>query len=253
MIIVKDKSAIEKMRYCGKIVVNALNEMSQNIKPGVTTDTLNDIGERVLEKFGASPSFKGYRGFPKAVCISVNEEVVHGIPGNRVLEEGDIVTLDIGAYHDGYHGDSAWTYPVGKISDDARRLLNVTRESLMQGIAQAKPGKSIGDISHAIQSYVERNSYSVVRDLVGHGIGENLHEEPSVPNFGKPGTGPRLKPGMTLCIEPMINQGRKDVVTLSDGWTVVAADGKLSAHFEHMVYITENGPEILTKLEDNVD
>lgn len=221
--------------------------MAEAISPGVTTGELDQIGESVLARENAKPSFKGYRGFPAAACISVNDEVVHGIPGGRKLNDGDIVSLDIGAFFEGLHGDCAWTYPVGEISQETRRLLNVTKESLYQGIAQAKPGKRIGDISAAVQSYVEKNGYSVVRDLVGHGIGRSLHEEPNIPNFGKSGAGPKLEPSMTICIEPMINQGKYHVRCLDDHWTIVTKDGKLSAHFEHMVLVTKDGPEILTE------
>lgn len=248
MIALKAPPEIEIMRRCAKAVALALQSMSKAIAPGITTAELDKIGEKTLLDLGARPCFKGYRNFPSAVCISVNEEVVHGIPGSRVLKEGDIVSLDVGAEIEGYHGDAAWTYPVGKISPDATRLLNVARESLMQGIAQAREGKRVGDISHAIQSYVESHGYNVVRDLVGHGIGKKLHEDPSIPNFGKAGTGPKLKAGMVLCIEPMINAGNYQVRTLPDKWTVVTKDGSLSAHFEHMVLVTKGTSEILTKL-----
>lgn len=220
--------------------------MAAALKPGVTTAELDAICYDVLASEGAKPSFKGYRGFPASACISVNEEVVHGIPGPRELLEGDLVSLDVGAFFEGFHGDAAWSYTVGEPDDGAKRLLNVTRESLNQGIAQARAGNTVGDIAHAVQSYVERNGFSVVRDLVGHGIGRNLHEEPSVPNFGKRGSGPRLRPGMTLCIEPMINEGKYRVHCLDDHWTIVTDDGKRSAHFEHMVLVTEGAPEILT-------
>ena len=237
MINLKTPAEIEIMRECGRKVNLAIAAMADAIVPGKTTTAdLDAIGEEVLLREDAKPSFKGYRGFPAALCISVNDEVVHGIPGPSVLEEGDIVSLDIGAFYEGFHGDSAWTFAVGEISAEAQRLMNVTKESLYQGIAQAKEGNRVGDISYAVQSYVERNGYSAVRDLVGHGIGRSLHEEPSIPNFGKPGTGAKLKAGMTLCIEPMINQGRYDVRCLEDHWTIVTKDGKLSAHFEHMVW-----------------
>ncbi len=247
MITLKSNADIQKMREAGRLVALAIQQMAEAIKPGITTGALDAIGERFLEKHGAKPSFKGYRGYSHAVCISVNEEVVHGIPGSRTLNEGDIVSLDIGAFKDGYHGDSAWTFPVGEIDPSAARLLNVTKECLIQGIAQARPGKTVGDISAAIQTYAEKNGYSPVRDLTGHGIGRSLHEEPSVPNFGRAGAGPRLRQGMTLCIEPMINMGKYDVVTLEDGWTVVTKDGKPSAHFEHTVLVADGAAEILTK------
>ncbi len=246
MITLKSKAEIDQMRENGQIVVMAIKEMAANIRPGVSTAELDAIGESVLLNHGARPSFKGYRGFSGSACISVNEEVVHGIPGKRIIQEGDIVTLDIGAYKGGVHGDAAWTYACGEISGDAQRLLNVTKESLMQGVAQAREGKRVGDIGFAVQKYVEKNGYSVVRDLVGHGIGQNLHEEPSVPNFGRAGTGAKLRAGMTICIEPMINQGKHRVETLKDHWTVVTEDRKLSAHFEHMVLITDGAPEIMT-------
>lgn len=246
MIVIKKPPEVQAMRECGRAAARAMSEMSKIVRPGVTTAELNETGERVLAEFGATPSFKGYRGFPAAVCISVNEEVVHGIPGARQLREGDIVSLDIGAYLNGFHTDHAWTFGVGEISDGVRRLLNVTRESLNQGIAQARPGKRIGDISSTIQSYVERNGYSIVRDLTGHGIGRDLHEEPSVPNFGRAGSGPKIQPGMTFCVEPMVCEGKHQVKTLDDHWTVVTADGSLAAHYEHTILITESGPEILT-------
>lgn len=246
MIKLKTQDEVEKMRAAGRVVAMAIREMSLAIQPGVSTGELNAIGEDLLSRHNATPSFKNYRGYEHAVCISVNEEVVHGIPGARKLAEGDIVTLDIGAYLDGFHADSAWTFPVGAIAPDVQRLLNVTKECLNQGIAQARAGKRIGDISAAVQSYAERNGYSVVRDLTGHGIGRDLHEEPSVPNFGKPGTGPRLAPGMTFCVEPMINQGKYAVETLDDGWTVVTKDGGPSAHFEHTVCVTGAAADILT-------
>lgn len=234
------------MRECGRKVRVAIKAMADAIAPGVTTAELDAICDEALAAENAKPSFKGYRGFPAAACISVNEEVVHGIPGPRALVEGDIVTLDVGAFFEGFHGDAAWTYAVEEPDDTARRLMNVTCESLNQGIAQAKVGNTIGDIAYAVQSYVQRNGFSVVRDLVGHGIGRSLHEEPSVPNFGRRGSGPKLKAGMTLCIEPMINEGKYHVHCLDDHWTIVTQDGKRSAHFEHMVLVTEGAPDILT-------
>jgi methionyl aminopeptidase len=247
MIVLKTKSELEKMRAAGRVVARALRSMSEAIVPGKTTPReLDALAERIVREAGGVPSFLGYRGFPNSVCISVNEAVVHGIPGDVPLEEGDIVGLDLGVYLDGWHADSAWTYPVGTVAPEAQRLLNVTRESLFQGIAKARVGNRIGDIAAAVQKYVESNGYSIVRDLVGHGIGRSIHEEPSVPNFGKPGSGPVLKEGMTICIEPMVNQGGYKVKTLKDNWTLVAADGKYSAHFEHTVAITRDGPVILT-------
>jgi methionyl aminopeptidase len=247
MIHLKTESEIAIMQEAGRKARLALEAMASSITPGKTTTAdLDAVAEEVLQKENAKASFKGYRGFPASACISVNEEVVHGIPGPRVLKNGDIVSLDIGAFYEGFHGDCAWTYPVGEISEEALRLLNVTRESLFQGLAQAREGKRIGDIGHAVQSYVERNGYSVVRDLVGHGIGRALHEDPSIPNFGRGGTGEKLRAGMTICIEPMINQGKHQVECLDDHWTVVARDRKLSAHFEHMVLVTKDAPAILT-------
>lgn len=248
MIFLKSKPEIEKMRASGRVVARALRVMSEAIVPGKTTPLeLNNIGARVVEEAGGICSFLNYRGFPLHVCISPNEGVVHGIPNDKPLIEGDIVSLDMGVVMDGWHADGAWTYPVGQVSKDAQRLMNVTKESLYQGIAKAKIGGRIGDIAQAVQTYVEKNGYSVVRDLVGHGIGRNLHEEPhSVPNFGKAGKGELLKEGMTICIEPMVNEGTFRVETLEDKWTLVTADGKLSAHFEHTIALTKSGPEILT-------
>lgn len=251
MIPTKSEQDIERMRASGRIVAEALQTMSEAIVPGKTTTAeLNEIGERLILRRGATPSFKNYRGYPCAVCISVNDEVVHGIPRpDRVLTDGDIVSLDVGVFKDGFHADAAWTYPVGEVADETRRLLNVARESLFQGIAQAKVGNRVGHISHAVQQYVESNGYSVVRDLTGHGIGRTLHEDPSIPNIGKRSSGPLLVAGMTLCIEPMVNAGSWRVRTLEDGWTVVTADGSLSAHFEHTIAVTEGGPTILTSLD----
>lgn len=248
MIVLKTPAEIATMREAGRVVARALRTMSEHIVPGkTTTKELDSIGAAVVHEAGGICSFKDYNGYPGHVCISVNEVVIHGIPDGRILQEGDIVDLDIGVFLDGFHADAAWTYPVGEISADSRRLLNVTRESLFQGIAKAKAGNRVGDISAAVQKYVEANRYGVVRDLVGHGIGRKLHEEPSIPNFGKANTGPVLKEGMTFCIEPMVNEGTWKVRTLGDNWTVVTADGKRSAHFEHTIALTASGPEILTK------
>jgi methionyl aminopeptidase len=248
LIVLKSRAEIEKMRRSGRVVARTLREMSEAIVPGKTTPRqLDAIAARIVQESGGTPSFLNYRGFPAATCISVNDGVVHGIPDDRVLQEGDIVSLDMGVLLDGWHADGAWTYPVGAISAEAQRLLNVTRESLFQGIAKARIGNRIGDISHAVQRYVEQFGYGVVRDLVGHGIGRHLHEEPAaVPNYGKPGRGEPLRDGMTICIEPMINEGTWKVVTEADKWTVRTADGKLSAHFEHTLAITRDGAEILT-------
>ncbi len=248
MIYLKSRAEIDKMRESGRIVARTLRLVSAQIAPGVTPRQLNDIAQRHIEEEGGVPSFLGYRGFPAATCISVNEVVVHGIPTDEPLKEGDIIGLDFGVVKDGWHADGAWTYPVGKISEAAQRLLNVSKESLYQGISKAKAGNRIGDISAAVQKYLESNGYGVVRDLVGHGIGRKLHEEPAaVPNFGKAGKGELLKEGMTICIEPMVNEGTYEVETLPDQWTLVTRDGKLSAHFEHTVAITRDGPQILTQ------
>lgn len=247
MIVLKKPEEIAKMREGGRLVARAIREMSEAIVPGkTTTGELDQIARRVLKEGGATPSFLGYRGFPAAACISVNEEVIHGIPGPRTLQEGDIVTLDVGAQYDGWCADGAWTYPVGRIDPALQRLLNVTRESLMQGIAKVKAGCHTGDISATIQRYVESNGYTIVRDAYGHGIGRSQHEEPNVPNFGKPGAGPILREGATLCIEPMVNLGGCKTHTLKDDWTVVTSDGKRSAHFEHMIAVTRTGADILT-------
>jgi len=247
VIILKRASEIAKMRQAGRVLALTMKRVSESIEPGKSSlRQLDELAERLILDAGCVPSFKGYRGFPASVCISVNEVVVHGIPNDRILQDGDIVGLDFGVIFDGYHADSAWTFPVGTIPVSTQRLLNVTRESLFQGIAKARAGNRIGDVSATVQKYVESHGYSVVRDLVGHGIGTNLHEEPSVPNFGKPGKGPSLKEGMTFCIEPMVNEGTWKVKTLEDQWTMVTADGKLSAHFEHTIAVTSDGPEILT-------
>lgn len=234
------------MREAGRIVGLAHHAVAAYVKPGVSTAKLDEIVEAVIRKMGATPSFKGYNGFPAATCVSINEVVVHGIPGNRLLQEGDIVSIDIGANYKGYHGDSAWTYPVGSISEDLKRLLEETKQSLFQGLAQAKPGNRLSDISHAIQTHAEAFGYGVVREFTGHGIGKQLHEDPQILNFGPPGRGVLLKPGMTLAIEPMINLGTPDVKILEDGWTTITRDHKASAHFEHTILITETGCEVLT-------
>ncbi len=248
MILLKKDSEIAKMRESGRIVARTLRLLSEAIVPGkTTTGDLDALAHRIITEEGGVPSFLGYRGdYPASTCISVNEVVIHGIPGPRVLNPGDIVDIDVGVYKDGFHADSAWTYPVDTIAPNAQRLLNVTREALMQGIAKARVGARVGEVSSTIQRYVERNGYSVVRELLGHGIGRDLHEAPNVPNYGRPGQGPVLKAGATICIEPMVNEGTAKIVTLPDGWTVVTADGKLSAHFEHTVAVTSDGPELLT-------
>lgn len=246
MIYLKSSNEIEHMRKAGKIVAEALAKVEEVIRPGITTKELDKVAEEYIISRGARPSFKGLYGFPATLCMSVNEEVVHGIPGDRVLKDGDIVSIDCGAFLNGFHGDAARTYPVGKITPDAQRLIDVTRESFFKGIEYAVVGNRIGDISHAIQVYVESNGFSVVRDYVGHGIGKELHEEPPVPNYGKAGRGPKLAKGMALAIEPMVNIGTYAVDEKEDGWTVVTYDGKLSAHYENTIVILDNGPEILT-------
>ncbi len=248
MIILKSRPEIEKMRKSNAIVAAILEELSKKIRPGVKTIELDRLSEELALKKGARPAFKGYRGYPYSLCTSVNSEVVHGMPSERELKEGDIVSLDFGILNDGYYGDAAVTVPVGEITPGARKLLKITEEALYRGIAEVKAGNRIGDISSAIQDHVEAAGYSVVRDLVGHGIGKNLHEDPQVPNYGSGGRGIELKPGMVFAIEPMVNEGTYRVEILRDGWTVVTADGKLSAHFEHSVAITENGPVILSRI-----
>lgn len=248
MIICKTQREIDIMRQAGRIVALTHEELKKHIKPGITTKELDDIADEVFRTNNAFSSSKGYNGFPGSICISVNEEIVHGIPGSKILKDGDIVSVDISASYNGYHGDSARTYPVGNISPEANELLTVTEQSLYEGLKFAKPGNRLLDISHAIQKYVESNGFSIVEEFVGHGIGQNLHEDPPIPNYGQPHKGPILKPGMTLAIEPMVNQGKRYIKILSDNWTVLTADKKLSAHFEHTIVITETGYEILTQL-----
>jgi methionyl aminopeptidase len=248
MIILKSDREIDYLRDAGKIVAETLREVKNVAKPGVSTLELDQIAEKYIKSRGATPAFKGYHGFPGNICASINEEVVHGIPGLRKLKTGDNVSIDIGAVINGYNGDAAITVAVGDVDPEVQRLLDVTEQSLYKGIEQAVVGNRLGDISHAIQSHAERYSYGVVRDYVGHGIGRNMHEDPQIPNYGNPGRGPRLKSGMTLAIEPMINMGTYEVQTLDDDWTVVTLDGKQSAHFEHTIAITGDRPEILTKL-----
>ncbi len=251
MIILRSKAEIEKIRAACAIVSEILDRLVEHIKPGVTTLDLDAISEELAAKKGAKPAFKGYHGYPYALCASVNEVVVHGMPSkHRRLKAGDIISLDFGVVLDGYYGDAALTVPVGEISEDAARLCTVTEECLYEGIAMAVSGNRLSDISHAIQDYVEKRGYSVVREFVGHGIGQHLHESPQVPNYGPPGKGVRLKPGMVLAIEPMINVGQAEVEILEDQWTAVTRDRKLSAHFEHTVAVTENGPLVLTRREN---
>ncbi len=249
MVTVKSPREIELMRQAGRIVALAHQEVAKHIKPGVSTQQLDEIIEHVIRSNQAVPSFLHYNGFPANSCISVNEVVVHGIPTpKRILREGDIVSVDIGAIYKGYHGDGAWTYPCGSVSPEARKLLEGTESSLFAGLAMAKAGARLTDISHAVQTRAESLGFSVVRDFVGHGIGTSMHEDPQIPNFGLPGRGITLRPGMTIAVEPMINAGRKEVRVLSDGWTTVTLDGSLSAHFEHTVLVTETGYEILTRV-----
>jgi methionyl aminopeptidase len=248
MIILKSKNEIEKMAFACQIVAEVLQLLVRAVRPGLTTLELDAVAERNIRARGGVPAFKGYRGFPNTLCVSLNEQVVHGIPSKRRLRTGDIIGLDLGAKWEGYYGDAAVTIPVGQIPSETERLLTTAQEALYMGIKEVSPGKHLSDISHAIQRYAETRGYSVVRAFVGHGIGTSLHEEPQVPNFGPPGRGPRLKAGMVLAIEPMVNIGDADVEILDDGWTVVTADGQLSAHFEHTVAITDEGPQILTAL-----
>lgn len=249
MIILKSKKEIEFIREAGKIVANAHEMLREAIKPGISTFELDEIAYRAIVKHHASPSFKGYGGFPASICASKNDVVVHGIPRkDDILMEGDIISIDIGAEYKGYHGDAAKTHPVGKITEDDAGLIRETRESFYKGIEQALVGKRLSDISHAIQSHVEAFGFSVVREFVGHGVGRSLHEDPQIPNYGPPDRGPRLESGMVLAIEPMINQGTYKVQVLEDGWTVKTIDGKKSSHYEHTIAITDNGPDILTKL-----
>jgi len=248
MVILKQPDEIDKARASNRIVAEVLSVLREKVKPGVTTRELDEIAEGVTEKRVARPAFKGYRGYPYSLCASVNEEVVHGMPSNRVLVEGDIIGLDFGVCYQGLYGDSAITLPVGRVSEQATRLMQVTEQSLYSAIHQACDGNRLGDISAAVQETVDTAGYSIVRDFVGHGIGKSMHEDPQIPNFGKKGRGIELKRGMILAIEPMVNAGKYKVKILSDGWTVITADGSLSAHFEHSVAITDNGPEILSKL-----
>jgi len=246
VIIAKSAAEIEVMREAGRITARALDAVSSAVRPGVTTADLDAIAEDVIVKAGARPAFKGYHGFPATLCTSVNDQVVHGIPGGRVLKEGEIVSVDCGAIVDGYYGDSARTFPVGQVSAEANRLMDVTKRSLEAGIARCRPGMRLYDVSAAVQEVAEAAGFSVVREYVGHGIGRSMHEDPQVPNYGKAGTGPTLRTGMVLAIEPMINAGAADVRSLDDGWTVVTLDGAMSAHFEHTVAVTEDGPLVLT-------
>ena len=250
MVTIKSEREIALMREAGRIVALAHREVARHIRPGITTAQLDEVVERTIRSLDAIPSFKGYEGFPAASCISVNEVVIHGIPSpKKTLKAGDVVSVDIGAIYKGYHGDSAWTYPCGEIEPAAAALLAATEGSLFAGLAFAKGGNRLTDISHAVQTYAEARGYSVVREFTGHGIGTQMHEDPQILNYGAPGRGITLRPGMTIAVEPMINAGKKEVRVLRDGWTTVTLDGSLSAHFEHTVLITGTGYEILTKVE----
>ncbi|MCK4404368.1 MAG: type I methionyl aminopeptidase [candidate division Zixibacteria bacterium] len=246
MIELKTEREIEVIRNNGKILAKTLKLVGEGIHSGIKTKELNQLAENFIKKRGAYPAFKGYRGFPSSICVSINEEVVHGIPGERIIQEGEIVSVDVGVFKDGYYADGAFTYPVGEVSAEAKRLIWVTRQALKNALQFVKEGGYLSDVSHAIQSFVERNGFSVVRDLVGHGIGKRMHEEPQIPNFGAPGQGVMLRKGMVLAIEPMVNMGSYAIDTKDDHWTVITRDGSLSAHFEHTVAVTENGAEILT-------
>lgn len=246
MIVVKSFTELEAMKEACRIAAGALRAAGEAVKPGVTTGQLDTIVREYICSFGAKPSFLGYGDYPASACISVNDEVIHGIPGNRVIGKGDIVSIDVGAFYKGFHGDTAATFAAGEITPRAMRLLDVTKESLSAGIAAVKPGARIGDISHAVQSVVEAAGYSVVTDFVGHGVGRDLHEDPQIPNYGPPGRGPRLSAGMTLAIEPMVNEGGYAVRVMPDQWTVKTKDGTLSAHFEHTVAVSETGCIVLT-------
>lgn len=248
MIILKSSHELARMREAGRIVAEVLARLREKVVPGLTTAELDALAHQMIVSYGAKPSFQGYRGFPASLCVSVNEEVVHGIPGKRVLQEGDIVSLDVGAIYRGYQGDAAITLGVGEVNGAAQHLMEVAAETLEAGIAQCRAGKRTGDISWAIQTCAERNGYAVVREYTGHGIGRKMHEDPQIPNFGEPGRGALLKPGMTFALEPMVIAGDYHTKVLDDNWTVVTLDGQLSAHFEHTVAVTEGEPEILTRL-----
>ncbi len=250
MIVCRSAVELERMREAGRLVGEVLTELTAAVGPGVSTADLDEIAERRIRQAGATPAFKGYHGYPATICASINDEVIHGIPsGRRVLAEGDVISIDVGAALDGYYGDSAVTLPVGHVSEQAATLLRVTEESLYKAIEQARPGRRVSDIGHAVQRHVEAFGFSVVREFVGHGIGVRMHEEPQVPNYGEPGHGPRLAEGMVLAIEPMVNAGKPAVKVLADGWTAVTRDTSLSAHFEHTVAVTSGEPWILTARE----
>ena len=250
MITIKSAREIEAMRLAGKITAAARAYAGEMVKPGVTTQEIDRAVQQFIRKHGATPSFLNYNGYPASCCISVNDEIIHGIPGKRVLKEGDIVSVDVGAYIGGYHGDCAATYACGKITDEAQRLIDVTRESFFEGLKYAREGYRLSDISAAVQEYVEKNGFSVVREYVGHGIGRNMHEAPEIPNYGAPGHGPRLLRGMTIAVEPMVNAGTAAIRQMPDGWTVKTHDGKNAAHYENTILITAGDPQLLTDPED---
>jgi len=249
MIYIRSQKEIEKIHESNRIVAETLQLLANEIKPGVTTLYLDKIAEDYILSKSAKPAFKGYNGYPATICASIEEQVVHGIPSGRELKQGEIIGIDVGVLKNGYYGDAAYTFAVGEVSEAKLKLMKITKESLYEGIQKARAGNHLSDIGNAIQTYVEAHGFSVVRTLVGHGIGANLHEAPEVPNYGKPGRGPELKPGMCLAIEPMVNEGAFNVESLDDGWTIVTADGKPSAHYEHTITITNNGPLILSKNE----
>jgi methionyl aminopeptidase len=247
MIAIRSGTELEEIRRSGELLRDCFEAIEPLLRPGVTTGALDEAAERFMRSRGAVPSFKGYQGYPAAICTSVNEQVVHGIPGPRELLDGDIVGVDIGVFRNGWHADASRTYPIGAVSGTARRLIEVTREALDLAIGEAKAGRRLSDLSHAVERHATGNGFSVVRSLVGHGIGRRMHEEPQIPNFGAPGRGPVLAAGMVLAIEPMVNEGTHEVFTLADNWTFVTADGKLSAHFEDTIAVTDGGPVILTR------
>jgi methionyl aminopeptidase len=250
VVYLRDRNEIEAIRAAAQVVGRTLRLLGERLRPGITTRELDRLAEDYIRSQGAEPAFKGYRGFPASICPSVNDEIVHAIPGDRELRDGDIVSMDVGVRREGYYGDAAVTFAVGEVPEETRRLLRVTEEALRAGIAQARAGNRMGDIGHAVQSHVEAHGFSVVRSLVGHGIGREMHEEPQVPNYGRPARGPRLMEGQVLAIEPMVNVGGPDVVTRPDGWTVATRDGSLSAHFEHTIAVGREGPEILSAISD---
>jgi methionyl aminopeptidase len=249
VIIIKSEEEIKRVAEACRMVAETLEVLVQSVEEGIATDEIEKMAEDIILKKGGTPAFKGYRGYPASLCTSVNEQVVHGIPSRRKLKQGDIISMDLGVYHKGYYGDAAVTVPVGNVGDDVKRLLRVTEESLSRGVEMASVGNRVSDISNAVQTHVESNGFSVVRDFVGHGIGKQLHEEPQIPNYGPPGKGDRLRHGMTLAIEPMVNLGKYDVRVLSDGWTAVTVDGSVSAHYEHTVAILDEGVRVLTITE----